>query len=430
MMRQTDRALAARCVRDVETGGFSNLVLKRALSKSELDVRERRFCSAIVMGTLERLITLDYILSPRLSRPIAKLDAEVRAVLETGLYQCLYMQSVPTHAAISESVNTVRTLGKSSAAGLVNAVLRKASAFDISSIDNISDKTERLSVKYSLSPQLVGLFCTQYGDGAEDIMASFFAAPKNTVRVNTLRTTPTELAAELASKGIDAHPASVEGALTLEGEGWLSAEAFARGDMRVQSAAAQTAALALDAQSGMSVLDMCAAPGGKTLTAAQCMNNNGKITALDRSQRRLELIEKQAALEGIDIVKTLCADASAFDTTERYDRVLCDVPCSGLGEIAGKPELRQRPLPDGDALRPLQLAILENGARLLKNGGRLVYSTCTLDKRENEEIVSAFLSQNGDFAPANGPLGDYICKFVPSKADCEGFFIACFERVC
>ena len=429
-MAQTGRTLAARCVRDVETGGFSNLVLKRALASCGLDSRERRFCSAIVMGTLERLITIDYILTPLLSRPLARLDAEVRAVLETGLYQCLYMDGVPTHAAISESVNTVRALGKSSAAGLVNAVLRRSATFDVLSIDNIHDKTERLSIKYSLSRQLVELFCTQYGDSAERMMQSFFITPQNTVRVNTLRISPKELIDELESQGITAHPAQVEGALTLEGDGWLSVPAFSRGDMRVQSIAAQTAALALDAKSDMNVLDMCAAPGGKTLTAAQCMCGKGKITALDRSRKRLDLIDKQAALEGIDIVRTICADASNFDSRDCFDRVLCDVPCSGLGEIASKPELRWRPLPDDGALWSLQLSILKNGARLLKKGGRLIYSTCTLDCRENEDIVNAFLSERDDFAPVKLESGSHIRKFVPSEDNYEGFFIACFERVC
>ncbi len=422
------REAAARALMAVERGGYSNLVMARSLA-GMADARERRFASAIASGALERLITLDYILSQSLSKPLAKLDAEVRAALRTGLCQCLFM-NVPARAAISESVELCRVLSKSSAAGLVNAVLRKASAFDLAEIDNIKDESLRRSVKYSLCEPLGDMLAAQYGEAADGIMAAFFARPRDCARVNTLRTDCETLLKELESEGITARRGSLENSIELVGEGWLSCSALARGDMRIQSESAQRAALALGAKAGMRVLDMCSAPGGKTLTAAQQMQNQGEIVALDRSAKRLALLERQAALEGVSIVKTLACDAREYESEAPFDAVLCDVPCSGYGETASKPELRYKSPEGNEELYEIQRAILQSGARALKAGGRLIYSTCTLDCRENEQIVDAFLNDNPNFSPDATNAGGKYTKKIPGENDPEGFFIATFVKVC
>ena len=297
-------------------------------------------------------------------------------------------------------------------------------------IDNIKDESLRRSVKYSLCEPLGDMLAEQYGGEVDGIMAAFFARPRDCARVNALRTDCETLLKELESEGITARRGSLDNSIELEGEGWLGCSALARGDMRIQSESAQRAALALGAKAGMRVLDMCSAPGGKTLTAAQQMGNTGELVALDRSQKRLALLERQAALEGVSIVKTFACDARAYEADDGFDAVLCDVPCSGYGETASKPELRYKSPEGNDELHEIQRAILQNGALALKAGGRLVYSTCTLDCRENEQIADEFLKNNPNFSPgATNALGKYTKK-IPEEKDPEGFFIATFVKVC
>lgn len=431
------RRLAARCLIDVDGGAYSNLALKNRAARAKLGRRDLLFATALFYGTLERQITLDHILDGYVRQGVAKLDPEVRAVLRSGLYQCLYMDAVPARAAVDESVKLCRALRKGSASSLVNAVLRRAAAFDLGGLEKIEDETVRCSVRYSLCPGLVALFRAQYGARAEALMQALFERPVTALRVNLLKTGEAPLAASLAAQGVETRAGGLPGSLLVQRGDYLASEARARGEFRVQSRAAQAAALALDARPGMALLDLCAAPGGKTLTAAQQMRNEGRIVALDRHESRLRLLREQAALENISIVETIEADAATFDTAARFDRVLCDVPCSAYGEIAAKPELRRRPPQEENPLFALQAAILENGARLTKPGGRLVYSTCTLDCRENERQAARFAQEHPEFRPADPGVdcpgaekGEGSLKFIPHSGDSEGFFIATFERMC
>lgn len=429
------RMFCVRCLIEVDGGGYSNLVLKNRAPKSGLNARDLAFASAVFYGTLERQTTLDFLLGPYLKKGIKGLDTEVRAVLRAGLYQALYLDSVPISAAVNESVRICRALKKSSAAGLVNAVLRKAAEGGLAPIEAIKDTKKRLSVQYSLCGEMVDLLCEQYGEKAESIMAAMFGRTVTAARVNTLKIDRETLLALLREEGIEAEAAPIDHAVVLRSGDYLASRALKDGLMRIQSLAAQCAALALDAKAGMSVLDLCAAPGGKTLTSAQQMNGQGTIVAMDRYDSRLKLIEKQAEREGVTIVKTVCGDACTYDTEMRFDRVLCDVPCSGYGEIASKPELRQKPPRTDNPLFETQRAILERGAALLKEGGRLVYSTCTIDRRENEAVVEAFLKVHGEFGLVRVlgcglPKADesgYL-RFVPNDRDPEGFFVAVLER--
>ncbi|MEG2233231.1 MAG: 16S rRNA (cytosine(967)-C(5))-methyltransferase RsmB [Oscillospiraceae bacterium] len=432
------RKLAVRCLLEVDRGAYSNLTFKKNTSDTVLDRRDIQFAAALFYGTLERQTTLDYILGKYLKGGVAKLDPEIRAIMRSGLYQCIFMDSVPVSAAVNESAKLCKVMKKTSAASLVNAVLRKAAVFDMSDFDRIRDDVKRLSLKYSLCGGLVQLLCSQYGDTAEEIMGAMLERPKTAVRVNSLKTTVSELVSELASEGVETEISSdIKNALIIKSGNYLKSSALRDGRMRVQSLAAQCSALALDAKSGMTVLDMCAAPGGKTLTAAQEMNNEGKITALDCYESRLTLIEKQAKAEGITIVEPILGDASAYSAGQFFDRVLCDVPCSGYGEISSKPELRTKAPQNDNQLFSLQSSILQNGAAQLKVKGKLIYSTCTLDFRENEDIVGKFLSSNSNFClniptfAENIPVSaDKCIKFIPENDNSEGFFIATFERMC
>lgn len=425
----TDRARleAAKCLVEVEGGAYSNLALKKRTAGS--DARSAAFCSALVYGTLERLITLDYLLGLHLKKGTSALDPEVRAVLRMGLYQCLYMDGVPARAAVNESVNLCRALKKTSAGSLVNAVLRRASAAGLEPISLIKDSLRHDSVRYSLCEGLVGLLCSQYGGDAEGIMAGMLARGKPALRVNALKTSEDEAVACLAREGVAAKRAALPGALVIESGDYMRSALLADGRARVQSLCAQAAVYALAPQSGDRVLDMCSAPGGKALTAAQLMGDEGEIAALDIHSSRLRLIEEAAEREGIGAVRPIKADARFFEDGAGFDRVLCDVPCSGYGEIYTKPELRlKNPDKTGELLK-IQRDILNNAASLVKKGGRLVYSTCTVDRRENDLAADGFLALHGNFRPVPTRGGEKYRIFLPGAESPEGFFIATFERM-
>ena len=432
-MSDRARLAAVRGLMQTDAGGYSNLVWKTALPKT-LSRRDAQFATALFYGTISRQLTLDHILKLHLSRPLEKLDDAVRAILRCGLYQCLYMDGVPVSAAVNESANLCAALKKTSAKGFVNAVLRKASGFDLGQFDAVEDDVQRRSLRYSLHPELVRLLAGQYPERVDAILAALDEKPLAAARVNTLATDTDALAAELSADGVETERGVLPDSLLLKGD-YLVSEAFAAGRFRVQSLAAQCAVHALAPKAGERVLDLCAAPGGKTLTAAQMMRNQGEIVALDRYENRLKLLRTQAEKEGVTIVTAQSGDGSTFDGGT-FDRVLCDVPCSALGEIAKRPELRQKDPAGGEDLRALQAAILRNGARQVKKGGRLVYSTCTIDRRENDAAADAFLRENPDFravipeeCAAFAQKGEEYLAFLPDGPFCEGFFIATFERI-
>ena len=255
------RRTAALALVKQEQNGYSNLVLAAALEREALSPKDKAFVSALFYGVTERLLTLDWALSRCLSKPLQKLDAPVRAVLRCGLYEAKYMNT-PVPAAVNEAVSLCRALKKSSAAGLVNAVLRKAVGLDAASA-HFKNRAEELSVRYSVGLPVVELLLAQYPDKAERMLASFFEKPPVTLRCNTLRCTPQQLCAKLAEEGVKARLLDVPGAVEAEFSGSPAAtKAFREGLYHVQGLASQTAALCLEARPGETVLDLCAAPGG------------------------------------------------------------------------------------------------------------------------------------------------------------------------
>lgn len=430
------RQLAAAALVRIERGGYANLVLGSLLAESGLSARDRGFASRLVYGTLERLRTLDARLAPWLKKPIDKLDAPVRAALRMGLYQMLYMDSVPAAVAVSESVRLVRALGKSSAAGFVNAVLRRAGG---PWEPTFATEAERLGVTYSVSDDIARLLLTAYPDAAQRILQASFTLPPLQVRVNTLRTDRSALAARLADAGVTARPLISPAGLELDGAGDPAAlPAFAEGLFHVQGLASQLAAEALDARPGQRVLDLCAAPGGKSASLAERMENRGALFCCDEAASRLSLIEGLLARLGITIGSVRQLDAAGPATGfSDMDRVLCDVPCSGLGVLAKKPDIRYKRLGDLTTLIETQKKILANGAAALAPGGRLVYSTCTLNPAENAGVVRWFLDTHPGWhtvlpqlpLPEGVRRQDGMLTFVPGETAADGFFVACLERL-
>ena len=416
-----------------EQGGYSNLVLQNVLEKNpRFSAREKAFLSAVFYGVVERQFTIDFLLQKCLNRPLRKLDAVVRAILRAGLYQIRWMDGVPIHAAVNESVSLTKGMRKTSAAGLVNAVLRRASEIDLEK-ETFSDPIQRLSVVYSVSPEIAALFLEKLPDRCEEILRASFSHPDLCIRVNSLKTSPEILRKYFQEKGISVREGRVPGCFYVDFHGDLAAdEAFQRGMFHVQGEASQIACAALSPRPGEKVLDLCAAPGGKSVTLAQYMENRGQLCARDATENRLSLIEEAFRRCGVTCGQVRCADAAVFD--EKLcdaDAVLCDVPCSGLGILSKKPDIRCKDLKGLPELLRIQREILCTAAKYVKPGGRLVYSTCTLNPDENEKTVQAFLRENSEFYVKKVPYSKEnsgMTTFYPYEQEADGFFVACLER--
>ncbi|MBR6360457.1 MAG: 16S rRNA (cytosine(967)-C(5))-methyltransferase RsmB [Clostridia bacterium] len=421
-------------------GAYSNLVLDGMLSaNSELDERDRAFISNLVYGSLDHMIIIDYNLSLYLNQPSKKLKPELHMILVLGAYQILFMDKVPDHAAVSESVQLAKVNKSAFAASLVNAVLRRVADNGLKYPENTGNSAEYLSIRYSCPQWLVELWIDSYGfANAEGLASKALEAPGVTVRVNNLRTTPDDLMWKLAEEGVVAQslPAP-ENAMKLTLSGAVdNLSAYKEGLFHVQDISSQLCCLALDPKETDTIFDMCAAPGGKSFTIAEMMGGKGTVKSFDIYQSRVELIKSGAKRLGLGNVRTYFSDAQFFNSDYgQADKILCDVPCSGLGIIRRKPEIRFKNKSEIDKLPEIQFRILSNSVKYLKPGGRLVYSTCTLNPEENDAVCNRFLAEHPEFAavqflPQVRRYGenDRYLTLMPHLHGTDGFFIAVFEK--
>ena len=385
--------------------------------------------NALVFGVTERKLTLDFFLSQQLSQPIKKLKPQVLTVLRIGANQVLFMDKIPVSAAVNEAVNGVKKNGCAFAAGLVNAVLRKVAAAGLE-YPHTDNAVFDLSVRYSCPEWLVAHYINAYGEeNALRILASSHGANRLYIRVNTLKTGTDALIKLLQSEGVSAVPvADLDAALYLENAGDITKlTAFADGLFHVQDYSSQLCCKILDAQPGDFLLDCCSAPGGKSFTSAYKMKNTGRILSCDVHPFKTDLISEAANRLGIRCLDTVCSDARLLKNTGLLaDRVLCDVPCSGLGVIGRKPEIRYKDKAEIDLLPALQTEILESCAQNVKPGGVLVYSTCTLNPAENENVCNAFLEKHMEFEAVKLTGQTFLTVFPDGNRD--GFFIAKMQR--
>lgn len=432
--RQTAFDILSKIQKD---SSYSNLTIDSFLASVCFDEVDSAFVSALVYGVLESSFTLDYQLAANLKQPLKKLKPQVLTVLRLGAYQLLFMDKVPESAAVNESVKLIKANGCSFASGLVNAVLRNVAKKGLCLPDE-SDKTFYYSVKYSFPQELVKFWIKSYGEeNTVGIMESCSGRPPLIVRANTLKVTADELTSTLKNEGIESKSSVVTDSLELGKCGSVERlKSFADGLFHVQDAASQFCIAALDPQPGETILDLCAAPGGKSFTVAERMNNTGKIIACDIHNHRLDLIKSGAARLGITNIECIVNDAAVYnENLPMADRVLCDVPCSGLGIVRRKPEIRCKPLDTLKELPPVQGKILDTASRYVKNGGTLVYSTCALNPKENENVCKSFLESHPDF---KSKLPSFACEgmfirdgfitLMPHINGTDGFFIAVFER--
>lgn len=405
---------------------YSNIALDNALEASGLSALDKALAAAIVYGVTERRLTLDYYISKLSSRPIEKIDKEAICALRMGLYQLIYMDKIPAHAAVNETV----ALCKRSFAGFVNALLRSYMRLGepIAFPSRDDSPAEYLSAAYSVCLPLAEKLISVFGlERAESILGASFDTPKTTLRVNTLKTTREELYkhmtdAELSE--LSPHAIKVGGAVR-------GLYGFDEGLFFVQDEASQICVGALGAKRGDVIVDACSCPGSKSFGAAIDMENEGQIFSFDLHKNKLSLISSGAQRLGITIIKADVCDGRRFipQLEAAADKVLCDIPCSGFGVIAKKPELRYKDPENSSALPDIQLAILKNCSKYVKVGGVLVYSTCTIFPEENEENIHRFLASDPEFELDSFNFGGISC---PSGAlslygdthHTDGFFIA------
>lgn len=438
------RQVALRAlVRMERTDGFSNLVLDGALQAAGLSRRDEALVSALFYGVLERRLTLDAVIAVHSKIKLKKMSPEVRNILRLGVYQLLFADKIPPSAAVDESVKLTRACRQSSASGFVNAVLRAVLRDDNAlSIPKGTSLEQRLSFRYSCPEWLVKLWLEQYGEKDTEGMLEAFVRPSRVcIRVNTTRVTAEQLLERLEHEGIEGRRHDyLANALWLKNAGAVEgSRAFQEGLFHVQDPASQLCCRALEARPGEKVLDVCAAPGGKAFTTAQHMQDKGTLCAYDLYQSRVQLIEDGAKRLGLSCITARVQDASVPQKEgEKADRVLCDVPCFGLGDIGRKPEIRYK-MPDLLANFPtMQYNILCVASQRVKPGGRLLYSTCSLSFAENEEVVKRFLSEHPDFVPQPLSLpqellrpcdrGSHMATLLPHISQSDGFFLAAMTR--
>ncbi len=421
-------------LRQENNASYSNIELDATIKKYGLEGVDRAFCTALFYGVIERYVTLDYYICALSARPIEEIDANVRVILRMGLYQLIYMDKVPDSAAVNESVALAKRFwARKNSDGFINAVLRSfiRQKDKISLPDKKKEPIKHISVKYSMPEWLCRLFCEDHGmEQTEFIFEEFNKVPPLTLRVNTLKTTRNTLAKRLAEAGIASRPTknSPHGLLLAGGTPYSALQPF-EGEFFVQNEASQICVEVLGAKPGETILDACACPGGKSFGSAMLMNNEGSIRSCDLHKNKLSLIERGAESLGISIIHISQRDAAKEDESDTlYDRILCDVPCSGLGVISQKPDIKRKKPEDIERLPQIQANILRKSASHLKKGGVLVYSTCTLCRKENYDIVNSFLEENKDFSLVPFEVGtiksDGMTELFPHIHRTNGFFIA------
>ncbi len=418
-----DRFLAYKVLSKIERDkAYSNIAVDAVLNQNEAS--SAPFVCALVYGVIERKITLDYFLSKLLTQPIKKLNPQVLTILRIGVYQIKYMDKVPVSAAVNESVKLSKKVKCGFASGLINSVLRKIASTEIE-LPNTDNKIYNMSIAYSCPENLVTHFVNDYGYiKAEEILKASVGAVPVFLRVNTLKTTSNDLIDMLANEGITAKSLGNGTSLeVVDGGAVFKTELYKKGYFHAQDLASQDCILNFAPKKNDVVFDMCAAPGGKSFTMAQMMENQGEIYSFDLYDHKIKLINDGAKRLGINIINAQIGDASVYNPDlPKADKILCDVPCAGLGVIRRKPEIKYKDFTFVDKLCELQYNILENSALYLKEKGVIMYSTCSLSNKENVEICRRFLEEHKDFK--NGGM---VTSF-PHEKGSDGFFYAILIR--
>lgn len=434
---ENPRKIALEILLDVHNNkAYSNISINKILKKNKIE--DTRLIREIVYGVIENQIYLDYIISKLVKTGLKKLKSEVHIILRMGLYQIIFLNNTPAYAVVNESVKLTKKYSYRHVS-FVNAVLRnyERSKEKIMLPDKQKDIIQYFSIKYSYEPWMVKEWLKVFGeDFTEDLLEAGNSTPELTIRVNKLKTNVETLTETLKNQDIEVKKGKyVEDALIVKGRNLIdSNEWFNSGYYQVQDESSMLAVKALDPKPNDMILDVCSAPGGKTIYAAELMKNKGKIIARDIHEHKLKLLSNRAKIHGIDIIETQVFDGADFDPSlqEKMDKVLVDVPCSGYGVIRRKPEIKyNRTQQDNAELLKIQYQILEQASKYVKKGGTLIYSTCTISQRENLGIVKKFIKNHTEFKRSvlnDEPFNtlndsDDAIQLFPNIHGTDGFFI-------
>ena len=406
---------------------YSNIALNEEIKENRKKIEEKDIglISEIVYGVTSWRLTIDEVIKKYSKIKIKKISPWILNILRMGIYQIIFLDKIPKSAAVNESVNLAKRYGHSSSSNFVNAILRKIEKNDYEEFFQIKDDKERISKTTSMPIWIIEeLLKNNNIKEVEEICKNSNIKPKITIRINNLKTNKEEIAQKIKEKNIEYKETEYEDFLILEKvKNIENLDLFKNGFFTIQDISAGQTAKILNPQKGEYVLDACSAPGGKTTYMAEIMQNEGKIIAWDIYEHRTNLIEENAKRLGIKIIETKVRDASIYNENlkEKFDKILLDVPCLGIGVIKRKPDIKwQRKIEDVEEITRIQKNILNNCSKYLKKGGELVYSTCSILKEENEDIIFKFIEENNNFKvvensminilPENEKDGFFICK--------------------
>lgn len=431
-MKYGARSIALEALIEIEQGGaYSNLLLNRLYKQhSTLDPRDRSLITEIVYGTIQNQRLLDFYLQPFLKQRVEKLEQWVKQLLRMSLYQFIFLDRVPEHAVVHESVEISKTRGHKGITGMINGVLRNFLRSTKASTEKVNDAQERLAIETSHPTWLVKRWVKQFGmERATKICQENNLPPNMTIRVNLLKSSREKIKEALLKEGFEVEETAnaKEGLRIIAGGNVTQSGLFKEGHFTVQDESSMLIAPLLDPHPGMNVLDACAAPGGKTTHLAEYMNNEGQVLAVDLHPHKEKLVQFNAKRLGTSIVKTLVSDARKLNMKvgQEFDRILLDAPCSGFGVIRRKPDLKWKKTESDIAqISRIQYDLLSHVAPLLKKEGQLVYSTCTYDPEENQEVIDRFLQQHEQFSMVEGSKR----QILPHDFGSDGFYMIKLER--
>lgn len=437
---------ALRILEQIEKNqSYSNLLLNNEIKKNQINSKDIGLLTELVYGTLQRRMTLDFYLQPFLKKA-RKLESWVRQLLRLTVYQMVYLDKIPDRAAIYEAVEMAKRRGHKGISSMVNGVLRSIQREGVPSLEDISDPVERLSISTSHPSWLVQRWVNQLGyERAKEMCEMNLTAPLQTARINTTKTNRKACMEMLQEEGYQVEASSVipEAIRCLKGN-LANSQAFKDGLLTIQDESSMIVAYALGVQQDEEILDACAAPGGKTTHIAEKLNQTGKVFSLDLHDHKVKLIAQNASRLQLTNIETKALDSRKVQEhfkEESFDRILLDAPCSGFGVMRRKPDMKYtKKETDVDQLQEIQLQLLKSVTPLLKKGGILVYSTCTVDETENGAVVEKFLGENKEFIGDIGlkgrlpetiqPLCDeFTLQILPQDFGSDGFYIAALRRL-
>ena len=424
-----------------DDGAYANIALTEVFKKYRFTEQERRFLTELVYGAVKAGETLDWIIQRYSKRPMSKMTPAVRAILRLGMFQLFFLDRIPASAVCNEATELAKRYGHIGTAKFVNAVLRSAVREPERAFPAEDDTPEYLALKLQHPVWLIRRWLHAFGREETEKLCAFNNAPASlSLRTNRLRTNREDLLASLRKDGAEAYASewTPEGIICTKHGALESMESLRKGYFQVQDESSMQVAHVLDPRPGEFLIDMCSAPGGKTTHLAELMNNQGRILAFDIYETKLKRVEENAKRLGISIIETQCLDARAIGEPyfAQADRVLADVPCSGLGVLRRRPDARWKKSEEEIKQLPfLQRAILEKAASVVKPGGVIVYSTCTIEPQENEDVVRSFLDANAGFQLESAgaylplkPSSHDLVQFYPQRDGIDGFSIARLRR--